>query len=98
MGAWGTGILQNDTTADVWAEYKQLYHLGNSPISIREKLEKDYQPEDDEDEYADFWTGIAHGQWMCGDLETLTLSKLNACISSGKGLELWKENEKDYQN
>lgn len=96
MGAWGTGILQNDTTADVWAEFKQLYHLGNSVSEICKKLEDEYMPIHEQEEYADFWTGIAHGEWMCGELKDSTISKLKECVNEGKGLELWKENEKDF--
>lgn len=40
MGAWGTGIFQNDTTADIWGEFKELYNKGLSPKEIRRKLEK----------------------------------------------------------
>ncbi|AXT53183.1 DUF4259 domain-containing protein [Aquimarina sp. BL5] len=97
MGAWGTGILQNDTTADIWAEYKHLYNLSHSVTEIRKKLENEYNPDNDEDEYADFWTGIAHSQWMCGELEPESILKVKECIETGKGLSLWKENEKDYK-
>ena len=97
MGPWGVGILQNDTTADVWAEFKQLYHLGNSPKEIRKKLEEDYKPEEDEEEYAEIWTGIAHGQWMCGDLEDYTLAKVQKCIDEKKGMILWEESTEDYE-
>lgn len=96
MGTWGTGILQNDTTADVWAEFKQLYHLGNSVSEISKKLEDEYSPIDEQEEFADFWTGIAHGQWMCGELKDATIRKLKECIHKGKGLELWKGNDKDF--
>ena len=96
MGAWGTGILQNDTTADVWAEYKHLYNLGHSATEIRKKLETEYNPDNDEDEFADFWTGIVHSQWMCGELETVSLLKVKECIENDKGLYLWKEDKKYY--
>ncbi|WP_178987640.1 hypothetical protein [Winogradskyella schleiferi] len=97
MGAWGTGILQNDTTADIWAEYKHLYNLGHSSTKIRKQLEEQYHPENDDDVFADFWTGIAHSQWMCGALEPETILKVKACIKTGKGLDLWKETKKDYK-
>lgn len=95
MGAWGTGILQNDTTADIWAEFKQLYHLGNNVGQICKILEDEYSPIE-QDEFADFWTGIAYGQWMCGELNKSVIHKLRRCIDEGIGLELWREDEKDF--
>ncbi|MGQ0740297.1 MAG: DUF4259 domain-containing protein [Bacteroidota bacterium] len=44
MGAWGAGILQNDTTADIWVEFKELYNKGDSPKDIRINLEKENKP------------------------------------------------------
>ena len=78
MGAWGTGILQNDTTADIWVEFKELYNKGLSCKDIRIKLEEDYHPQNDEEYYGEIWTGIAHGQWMCGGLEDYTVEKVKA--------------------
>lgn len=94
MGAWGTGILQNDTTADIWVEFKTLYHLGKDVKEIRQYLEKEYSPNNDGDIFADVWTGIAHGQWMCGGIEKYSLDKINEILENDKGLDLWKENER----
>jgi len=88
MGAWGPGILHNDTTADIWVEYKELYNKGLSNKEIRIKLEKEYLPQNDEEYYSEIWTGIAYGQWMCGDLEEYTLKKVNASTQL-KWLTLW---------
>jgi len=93
MGAWGIGILQNDTTADIWVEFKELYNKGLSPKEIRLKLEKEYKPQKDREYYGEIWTGIAHGQWMCGELEDYTLRKVIDATSK-KWLTLWKEDEK----
>ena len=93
MGAWGTGILQNDTTADIWAEFKELYNMGLSPKEIRLKLEKEYNPQKDTEYYGEIWTGIAYGQWMCGDVEDYTLKKLNDATKL-KWLTLWADDKK----
>ena len=93
MGAWGTGILQNDTTADIWAEFKELYNKGFSSKEIRLKLEKQYKPQSDTEYYGEIWTGIAYGQWMCGDVEDYTFKKLNGAIKL-KRLSLWADNNK----
>jgi N-acetylmuramoyl-L-alanine amidase len=53
MGAWGTGILQNDTTADIWVEFKELYNKGLSLKEIRLKLEKEYKPQSNTEYYGE---------------------------------------------
>ncbi len=93
MGAWGTGILQNDTTADIWVEFKELYNKGLSPKEIRVKLEKEYKPQGDIEYYAEIWTGIAYGQWMCGEIEDYTFKKLKDAINL-KWLTLWADDKK----
>ncbi len=93
MGAWGTGILQNDITADIWAEFKELYNTGLSSKEIRLKLEKEYKPQDTPEYYAEIWTGIAYGQWMYGDLENYTFKKLNNATSL-KWQTLWADDKK----
>ena len=88
MGAWGAGILQNDTTADIWGEFKEYYNKGLSPKEIRKKLEKEYKPQNEKEYYGDIWAGIAHGQWMCGELENYTLRKVKAAVKT-MYLPLW---------
>ena len=93
MGAWGTGILQNDTTADIWVEFKELYNKGLSLKEIRLKLEKENKPQSDTEYYGEIWTGIAYGQWMCGDVEDYTFKKLNDATKL-KWLTLWADDKK----
>lgn len=93
MGTWGTGILQNDTTADIWVEFKELYNKGFSSKQIRLKLEKEYKPQNDTEYYGEIWTGIAYGQWMCGEIEDYTYKKLNDAIKL-KWLTLWADDKK----
>lgn len=93
MGAWGTGILQNDTTADIWVEFKELYNKGLSLNQIRVKLEEQYKPQSDKEYYGEIWTGIAYGQWMYGDVEDYTFKKLTDATKL-KWLILWVDDKK----
>lgn len=93
MGTWGPGIFQNDTTADIWVEFKELYNKGLSLKEIRYKLEKEYKPQSDTEYFGEIWTGIAHGQWMCGDVEDYTFKKLNDAIKLNR-LTLWVDDKK----
>ncbi len=95
MGAWGTGIFQNDTTADIWLEFKELYNKGLSSKEIRLKLEQEYKPQGTE-YYAEIWTGIAYGQWMCGGIEDYTLQKLKEATYL-KWQVLWADDKKILQ-
>ncbi|HLO53617.1 MAG TPA: hypothetical protein VK169_04975 [Saprospiraceae bacterium] len=93
MGTWGPGIFQNDTNADIWVEFKELYNKGLSLKEIRYKLEKEYKPQSDIEYFGEIWTGIAYGQWMCGDVEDYTFKKLNDAIKL-KRLTLWVDDKK----
>lgn len=96
MGSWGPGILQNDTTADIWAEFKQLYNKDLSSKEIRLILEEEYNDQSYHEYYSEIWTGIAYGQWMCSDIETYTLKKLKQATQL-KYLTLWAEDKKLLQ-
>jgi hypothetical protein len=41
MGAWGTGILSDDTTRDIYDSYLDLFNRGNSHEASRAKILKD---------------------------------------------------------
>lgn len=44
MGTWGPDILQNDTSADIFTEFKDNYNNGLAVKDIRILLEKEYKP------------------------------------------------------
>ena len=93
MSAWGTGILQNDTTADIWTEFKELYNKGLSLKEVRLQLERQYKPQNDTEYFGEIWTAIAYGQWMYGDVEDYTFKKLNNATKL-KWLTLWAGDKK----
>lgn len=96
MGAWGVGILQNDTTLDVWLEFKEMYNSGDSLKKIRKKLEKEFEPEKFHEYYSEIWTGIAYGQWMCGELEVYTIEKVKEATNEN-WLCLWADDKKKLE-
>jgi hypothetical protein len=92
MGAWGTGILSDDTVRDVCGSYIDLFNRGNPPEVIRKKLLNEYaESVRDSDDGPLIWLGIAKAQWDCGQLELLVLSKIREIVSRGLGLDLWAE-------
>jgi hypothetical protein len=92
MGAWGTGVLSDDTVRDVIADYFDLFNRGGSPETIRKKLLATYaESVRDSDEGPLIWLGIAKAQWDCSHLEPLVLSKIREIVRDGLGLERWAE-------
>lgn len=92
MGAWGTGISSNDTFADIYEQFIDLYNEGISVLDITKRLIDENQetinlPED----AANFWFALAYGQWECKALDNDILSKVDHIIQTGENLRLWKE-------
>ncbi len=75
---------------------KENYNKGLSSKDIRIKLENEYNPETEEEYYGEIWTGIAHGQWMCGELEEYTLEKVKSATNK-KWLALWVGDDKSFR-
>jgi hypothetical protein len=96
MGAWGPGIFQNDTTADIWTTFKQLYNKGLTSKEVRLILEEEYKHQRYKEYYSEIWTGVAYGQWMYGDIEKYTLKKLENATQL-KWLTLWADDKKLLQ-
>jgi hypothetical protein len=91
MGAWGTGIFQDDTACDVRDDYRD--HIGNglSGAEARARILESYASSlADPGEAGVIWLALAATQWRCGRLEPETLEKALAVIDSGSDLERWK--------
>jgi len=92
MGAWGAGILSDDTVRDVCAEYLDLFNRGNAPEAIRKKVMASFAESlKDSDEGPLVWIGIAKAQWDCAHLESSVLSQIREIVSHGVGLDRWSE-------
>jgi hypothetical protein len=74
MGAWGTGINQNDTFQDLIIEFMDLYNDNYEVKDIPKMInERNNSISNDIDEYASFWFAMAMGQWKCGKLQSEVL-------------------------
>ena len=92
MGAWGTGILQNDVSADVYADFMERFEAGVEPAAIRAELEESYADGlEDMDDMPSIWLAIAKAQWECGHLQPDVLAKVSEIITSEESLGLWEE-------
>ena len=92
MGAWGTGISSNDTYADIYEQFIDLYNEELSIPEITKKIISENQETIDISEDAtNFWFAIANGQWECKALDKEILSKVEQIIQTGEDLRVWKE-------
>jgi hypothetical protein len=97
MGAWGTGIFQDDTACDVRDEYRD--HIGNG-LSAEEataRILKNYASSlADPGEAGVVWLALAATQWKLGRLDNDTLQHALYVIDSGSDLERWGNAGKDH--
>lgn len=92
MGAWGTGVLSDDTVRDVIADYINLFNRGNSAEAARQQILRSYGSSvSDPDEGPLVWIGIAKAQWDCGQLESEVLNKIRLVVRDDLGLDRWVE-------
>lgn len=92
MGAWGTGISSNDTYADIYAQFIDLYNEGQSVPDISKRLiDENQEIINLEEEAPNFWFAIANGQWECKALDIEIFSKVEQIIKSGEDIRIWKE-------
>lgn len=81
MGAWGTGILEDDLAADIYGGYMERYDEGQDTGDIRAELL------DSTSDYMlgipVFWLGLAQAQWECGCLDAEVLTRVEHIIATG---------------
>jgi hypothetical protein len=101
MGAWGTAISSNDTYADIYGEFFDLYNVGLDVVEISKKLIADHQETiNDADDCNNFWFALAKAQWECKQLDKDIFDRVKKVIETGADLEVWRQldaNEKDIK-
>lgn len=96
MGAWGTGIFQDDTACDIRDEYKQLLGEGLGAPEAKVRILAAYKSSfDDPDESTVAWLALAAAQWKLGRLDADTLEHALQVIDSGNDLKRWNVDAKD---
>ncbi|MES2679405.1 MAG: hypothetical protein V4635_05945 [Bacteroidota bacterium] len=96
MGAWGTAIKDNDTFADIYGEFFELYDKGESPQDISKKLFADNQELINESEDgSNFWFALALAQWETKSLDNKVFSTVEDIILTGKDLQSWRDLDAD---
>ncbi len=92
MGHWGTSIKSNDTYADIYGDFFDLYNDGKTVGEITISLKSKYADViKDKDDRNNFWFSLARAQWECKALDSQVFTKVKSIIESGDDLRLWKE-------
>jgi hypothetical protein len=91
MGTWSTSISANDTYADIYRSFFDLYNTGLDVNIISEKLINDHgEIINDSDECHNFWFALAKAQWECKRLDSKLFDRVKQIIESGADLEVWR--------
>ena len=99
MGSWGTAISSNDTYADIYGEFFDLYNGGQSVEDISKTLIAGNQELINEpDDSNNFWFALAKAQWECKKLDVIVLEKVKEIIETGSDLEVWQQLDADEKD
>jgi hypothetical protein len=92
MGAWGSGLYQNDTTCDVRDTYMGFLQEQLSSQEAYEKTLEIYQEFiGDEDDEPLLWFALAETQWKVGRLMPEVKARALEWIEKGGGVAIWEE-------
>lgn len=101
MGAWGTGLWEDDLSCDIQDEWNELMDEGVSPRKATKIILKSWQEEfsdydDDEDKQADesiLFISLAGLQMRHKALTASVKKKALQLIEQGADLALWEEGD-----
>ncbi|EJR54038.1 hypothetical protein IIO_05874 [Bacillus cereus VD115] len=102
MGAWGTGLFDDDTTCDVKEQFIEYLEEDNSVEEATKLILEEYLDEFDIDEDLEVmslvYIGLAAIQLEKGCLQNEIRNNAIALIERGADLELWEEADaEDYE-
>jgi hypothetical protein len=91
MGTWGTAISSNDTYADIYEAFFDLYNDGYKVVEISNKLITDNQETiNNNDDSTNFWFALAKAQWECKQLDKDIFNRVKQIIESGSDISIWR--------
>lgn len=102
MGAWGTGLFDDDTTCDVRDSFIDYLEEGNTPEEatrlILEEYLDEFDQEDDLEVLSLVYIGLSAIQMKKKCLQEQVRKTTIDLIERGADLELWEDAEpKDYE-
>ncbi|MBI1889420.1 MAG: hypothetical protein HYS18_02105 [Burkholderiales bacterium] len=94
MGAWGTGILDNDTVRDVRDQYRDRIIAGDSDEGATNEIFQEWGSIFNEDADGDVLLGLTYAKLETGRLDAATKEKAISFLEGGGDLDLWDEKAK----
>lgn len=92
MGAWGTGIRQDDTVCDVIGAFEDALKNGADIAGATAVVHQVFAEAIlDPDDGPHFWLALADAQWTYGQLDPTVLGKVCDHIRVDVDLSAWKE-------
>ncbi len=99
MGTWGTAISSNDTYADFYGEFFEMYNDGLDIVEISRKLIAENQETiNDTDDCNNFWFALAKAKWECKQLDKELFDRVKSIIETGADLEVWRQLDSDEKD
>lgn len=99
MGAWGTAISSNDTYADIYGGFFDLYNDGFDVAEISKRLIAENQETiNDKDDCNNFWFALAKAQWECKQLDKEIFNRVKEVVETGSDLEVWRQLDADEKD
>ena len=91
MGTWGTSISSNDTYADVYGQFFDLYNDGLEVKDISKQLiESNQDTINDPEDSNNFWFALAKAEWECKQLDPPLYEKVKQIIETGVDIVVWQ--------
>lgn len=92
MGTWGFSVLEDDTAADVYSDYIELFNAGRKPVELLKEITRRHADAlEDEDDSSVVWMAIARAQWECGHLMPRVRAQIERMVRDEAGLGRWAE-------
>jgi hypothetical protein len=92
MGAWGFGINENDTYADVYDGFYDAYNNGGTPEVASSHVKEIFcEYFSDYEDSNSSWLALAYAQWETKSLDSDVFEIVRSIIESGNDIELWKK-------
>ncbi len=99
MGAWGTGLYQDDVAEDIKTDYINFLKEGKTNQEAYDKLIEDNQTIiNDVDDGPIFWIALADTQWKLGRLMPYVKKQALKYLDEGTDLLKWEEWGKSFLN
>ncbi len=100
MGAWGTDIMDNDTSLDVYHDYRTQIAEGKTPEAAKKALSHHfyYEGEPMMDDTSNEWFALAYAQLELNHLDEEVVRVVGEIIDEDIDIENWIDLEAEEED